>query len=153
RNCARKVSGHVVVNSSADRPWSQYFCCMLAGNRDFVRKHPIATKRALRAILKAAAKQAHCGGDRLALLQRPQARAEGLACGLVRYSSRTLGNDRELANVIHTESTALPDRPLIRCRRRAFRYSERACRRGPIGDDANPAVRLDRPLYRAAVRG
>ena len=26
---------------------------MLAGNREFVRKHPVATKRALRAILKA----------------------------------------------------------------------------------------------------
>ena len=50
---ARKI-GHVVVNSAVDRPWSQYFCCMLAGNRDFVRKNPIATKRALRAILKAA---------------------------------------------------------------------------------------------------
>jgi NitT/TauT family transport system substrate-binding protein len=46
--------GHVVVNSSIDRPWSQYFCCMLAWNREFVRKHPVATKRALRAILKAA---------------------------------------------------------------------------------------------------
>jgi NitT/TauT family transport system substrate-binding protein len=44
----------VVVNSSLDRPWTQYFCCMLAGNREFVRKHPVATKRALRAILKAA---------------------------------------------------------------------------------------------------
>ena len=51
---ARKVSGHVVVNSSADRPWSQYFCCMLAGNRDYARKYPIATKHVLRAILKAA---------------------------------------------------------------------------------------------------
>jgi NitT/TauT family transport system substrate-binding protein len=50
---ARKVGGHVVVNSSIDRPWSQYFCCMLAGNREFVRKHPIATKRATRALLKA----------------------------------------------------------------------------------------------------
>ena len=50
---ARKVSGHVVVNSSTDKPWSQYFCCMLAGNRDFIRKHPVATKRAMRAILKA----------------------------------------------------------------------------------------------------
>jgi NitT/TauT family transport system substrate-binding protein len=48
----RKI-GHVVVNSSIDRPWSQYFCCMLAGNRDFVRNHPVATKRVLRAILKA----------------------------------------------------------------------------------------------------
>jgi NitT/TauT family transport system substrate-binding protein len=46
--------GHVVVNSAMDRPWSQYFCCLLAGNREFVRKHPVATKRAMRAILKAA---------------------------------------------------------------------------------------------------
>jgi NitT/TauT family transport system substrate-binding protein len=45
--------GHVIVNSSVDRPWSQYFCCMLAGNREFVRKFPVATKRVLRAILKA----------------------------------------------------------------------------------------------------
>jgi NitT/TauT family transport system substrate-binding protein len=50
---ARKV-GHVVVNSAVDRPWSQYFCCIATGHREFVRKHPIATKRALRAILKAA---------------------------------------------------------------------------------------------------
>ena len=49
-----KQIGHVVVNSTLDRPWSQYFCCMLAGNREFVRTHPVATKRALRAILKAA---------------------------------------------------------------------------------------------------
>src|SRR5712691_8507013 len=49
---ARKI-GHVIVNSGVDRPWSQYFCCMLVGNREFVRKHPIATRRALRAILKA----------------------------------------------------------------------------------------------------
>ncbi|MCP3395471.1 ABC transporter substrate-binding protein [Bradyrhizobium sp. CCGB12] len=32
--------GHVIVNSALDRPWSQYFCCMLAGNREFVRKNP-----------------------------------------------------------------------------------------------------------------
>lgn len=50
---AKKI-GHVVVNSSTDRPWSQYFCCMLAGNKEFVQKHPVATKRAMRAILKAA---------------------------------------------------------------------------------------------------
>ena len=50
---ARKI-GHVVVNMSTDRPWSQYFCCVLTGNRDFVRKHPVATKRAIRSILKAA---------------------------------------------------------------------------------------------------
>jgi NitT/TauT family transport system substrate-binding protein len=49
-----KQIGHVVVNSAVDRPWSQYFCCLVTGNRDFVRKHPVATKRALRAVLKAA---------------------------------------------------------------------------------------------------
>jgi NitT/TauT family transport system substrate-binding protein len=49
---AKKI-GHVVVSSAVDRPWSQYFCCMLGANADFVRKHPIATKRAVRAILKA----------------------------------------------------------------------------------------------------
>jgi NitT/TauT family transport system substrate-binding protein len=50
---ARQI-GHVVLNSSVDQPWSQYFCCMVAGNRDFLRKHPMPSKRALRAILKAA---------------------------------------------------------------------------------------------------
>jgi NitT/TauT family transport system substrate-binding protein len=49
---ARHV-GHVLVDSAIDRPWSQYFCCMLGGSREFVRKHPVATKRAARAILKA----------------------------------------------------------------------------------------------------
>src|SRR5919197_2696129 len=48
-----KQIGHVVVNSAVDRPWSQYFCCIVTGNREFVRKYPVATKRALRAILKA----------------------------------------------------------------------------------------------------
>src|SRR5215510_3331669 len=48
-----KQIGNVIVNSAVDRPWSQYFCCIAAGSREFVRKHPVATKRALRAILKA----------------------------------------------------------------------------------------------------
>jgi NitT/TauT family transport system substrate-binding protein len=48
-----KQIGRVVVDSAVDRPWSQYFCCIIAGNREFVRTHPVATKRALRAILKA----------------------------------------------------------------------------------------------------
>jgi len=32
-----KKIGHVILNSSVDRPWSQYFCCMISGNREFVR--------------------------------------------------------------------------------------------------------------------
>ena len=47
-------AGRVLLNSALDRPWSQYFCCMLAGNPDFVAANPVATKRAMRAILKAA---------------------------------------------------------------------------------------------------
>jgi NitT/TauT family transport system substrate-binding protein len=50
---ARHV-GHLILNTTVDRPWSQYFCCMLAGNRDYVRNYPIATKRVLRAIVKTA---------------------------------------------------------------------------------------------------
>jgi NitT/TauT family transport system substrate-binding protein len=50
---ARKI-GRVILNTGTDKPWSQYFCCTEFGNRDFVRAHPIATKRYLRALLKAA---------------------------------------------------------------------------------------------------
>jgi NitT/TauT family transport system substrate-binding protein len=50
---ARNI-GHVIVSSINDRPWSQYLCCMLATHRDFAGKYPVATKRVLRAILKAA---------------------------------------------------------------------------------------------------
>lgn len=45
--------GHTVLATSLDRPWSQYFCCMLAGRTEYVSRYPIATKRVLRAILKA----------------------------------------------------------------------------------------------------
>ena len=45
--------GHVILNSALDRPWSQYYCCMLSGNVDYVKNHPVATRRVLRALLKA----------------------------------------------------------------------------------------------------
>ena len=41
------------MDTTVDRPWSQYFCCMLGGSKEFVQKYPVATKRVLRAILKA----------------------------------------------------------------------------------------------------
>lgn len=50
---ARKV-GHVLLDTSRDRPWSQYFCCVLSANRAFYQNHPNASKRAVRAILKGA---------------------------------------------------------------------------------------------------
>src|SRR5262249_31725144 len=31
--------GRVLVNTVADRPWSQYFCCLLGGNRQYVEAH------------------------------------------------------------------------------------------------------------------
>jgi len=46
--------GRVVVNSALDRPWSQYFCCVLAGSTDYIATYPVAAKRVVRAILKAA---------------------------------------------------------------------------------------------------
>ena len=51
---ARKI-GHVVVNSASDRPWSQYFCCMLAGNAAYVETvSRLRRSASLRAILKGA---------------------------------------------------------------------------------------------------
>ncbi len=49
---AKKI-GHVVVNTLTDRPWSNYFCCMLTASRAYVQRYPVATKRVVRAILKA----------------------------------------------------------------------------------------------------
>jgi NitT/TauT family transport system substrate-binding protein len=49
---ARKI-GHVILNTTTDKPWSEYFCCIVMGNRDFVRNYPAASKRVLRAFLKA----------------------------------------------------------------------------------------------------
>jgi NitT/TauT family transport system substrate-binding protein len=45
---------NVIVNTHVDRPWSQYFCCMLVANRAFVDNNPVAAKQAVRAILKSA---------------------------------------------------------------------------------------------------
>ena len=49
-----KGIGHVILNSMLDQPWSHYFCCMLASNASYAQEHPVATKRVVRAILKAA---------------------------------------------------------------------------------------------------
>src|SRR5262249_35316339 len=51
--------GQRILNTATDPAWSRRFCCVVVANRDFVRDHPVATKRALRAILK--------GADRCAL--------------------------------------------------------------------------------------
>jgi NitT/TauT family transport system substrate-binding protein len=43
----------VILKTATDQPWSQYYCCMIAGNTDFVRNYPVATKHVVRAVLKA----------------------------------------------------------------------------------------------------
>jgi NitT/TauT family transport system substrate-binding protein len=48
-----KKIGHTILATAVDRPWSQYFCCMLAGTKEYVSKYPVATKRVMRALLKA----------------------------------------------------------------------------------------------------
>jgi NitT/TauT family transport system substrate-binding protein len=45
--------GHVILDTGTDKPWRDYYCCAIAGNTDFVQRNPVATKRAIRAILKA----------------------------------------------------------------------------------------------------
>ncbi len=44
----------VILNTTTDKPWSQYFCCMVFANNAWIRDHPVATKRFLRAVFKAA---------------------------------------------------------------------------------------------------
>lgn len=45
--------GHTILDTSVDDPWSQYYCCMLATHKDYAERYPVATKRVLRAVLKA----------------------------------------------------------------------------------------------------
>jgi NitT/TauT family transport system substrate-binding protein len=45
--------GRVIISTVQDKPWSQYLCCVLFSSKEFVHNHPIATKRYLRAVLKA----------------------------------------------------------------------------------------------------
>jgi NitT/TauT family transport system substrate-binding protein len=46
-----KKIGHTILATAVDRPWSDYFCCMLAGTTEYVRRYPVATKRVMRALL------------------------------------------------------------------------------------------------------
>ena len=45
--------GHEISNMMMDKPWSENYCCGVGANRNFVQKNPVATKRALRALMKA----------------------------------------------------------------------------------------------------
>jgi NitT/TauT family transport system substrate-binding protein len=53
RDLREQGIGHVLINTSQDRPWSRNFCCLLVASRDFVNKYPVSTKKVLRSFLKA----------------------------------------------------------------------------------------------------
>src|SRR5438552_2738396 len=44
----------MILDQTADKPWSQFVCCLLAANRDWTHRNPVATKRVVRAIMRAA---------------------------------------------------------------------------------------------------
>jgi NitT/TauT family transport system substrate-binding protein len=44
--------GHLIFDMAIDKPWSQYYCCLLVATRDYATANPWATKRATRAILR-----------------------------------------------------------------------------------------------------
>jgi NitT/TauT family transport system substrate-binding protein len=46
--------GRTLINTTLDRPWSQYFCCVPIAHPRFIQQYPVAAKRALRAFVKAA---------------------------------------------------------------------------------------------------
>jgi len=72
-----KNIGKVLVDTNVDRPWSQYFCCIVSGNKNFIENNPVATKRALRAILK--------GNDLVA--KKPELAADALIERQIRKES------------------------------------------------------------------
>nr|MDP9320634.1 ABC transporter substrate-binding protein [Chloroflexota bacterium] len=46
-------TGHQIFDIGVDKPWSQYFCCLLVANRDWAKRNPNAAMRATRAVLRA----------------------------------------------------------------------------------------------------
>lgn len=46
--------GHVVLDQAMEAPWSQEVCCVLTTTTDWAKANPVAAKRALRAIYRAA---------------------------------------------------------------------------------------------------
>ena len=79
--------GHVLVNTAVDRPWSEYFCCMLAGFPDYVRAYPNATRSVLRAVLKAADL---CASDPAGIARRL---ADGDRVPRADYAAQTLADN------------------------------------------------------------
>jgi NitT/TauT family transport system substrate-binding protein len=83
-----KNPGKVILDTTMQKPWSQYYCCNLVANRDWARKNPVATKRFTRAILRAA--------DEVAK-DKPRAAHEYVARGFYATPSPT---DEDITNEV-----------------------------------------------------
>ena len=53
-NPANVAKFHVVLDQAMEAPWSQQNCCFLTVTTDWLRANPVAAKRALRAVYRAA---------------------------------------------------------------------------------------------------
>ena len=111
---ARKV-GHVLVDTLTHKPWAEHFCCILAGSREFVRRNPVATKRALRALLKA---NDLCAADpQLAvrvLVERGYARGPDFALQLMRELPYARWRDYDTEATVRFYALRLREADMIR---------------------------------------
>ena len=39
----QKKIGHLIIDTAVDPPWSQYFCCVVAANREYAPPYPVVT--------------------------------------------------------------------------------------------------------------
>ena len=84
-----KNPGTVILDTTMDKPWSQYYCCQLVANRDWARRNPVATKRVTRAVLRAAD---------LVTKDRPSAAHQYVAGGF--FSTTPAATDEEIVNEV-----------------------------------------------------
>jgi NitT/TauT family transport system substrate-binding protein len=72
-----RTIGHTILNTTVDRPWSDYYCCMIASTADYVGRYPTAAKRVMRALFKAMD----------ACVSKPELAAQQLSSGRLRSQS------------------------------------------------------------------
>jgi len=84
-----KNPGTVILDTTMDKPWSQYYCCQLVANGDWARRYPVATKRVTRAVLRAAD---------LVTKDRPSAAHQYVAGGF--FSTPPAATDEEIVNEV-----------------------------------------------------
>lgn len=89
--------GHVILDQSMAKPWSEQDCCILVANADWLRANPIAATRAVRAVMRAADS---LGDDRAETVK--QMTDKGLFGGAKNYDAA-----RAAANMVSLDWRAL----------------------------------------------